>query len=111
MNRRTLSAGSAVRRLVVLGVLTAFCLVLISSTVSASLHPWGNTPSPYTTQASLDPYGNDDARPVLVSWFDSIIKSIVNVWHKQPPISRNTGESKAKQSGSVQNTPVKECEI
>jgi hypothetical protein len=106
MNGRTLSAGSVVRRLVVLGVLTAFCLVLISSTVSASLHPWGNTPYP-VAQTSDNPFGNDNARPVLVSWFDSVIKSIVNLWHKQPPTLRNTGDSKAKQSGSVPNAPAK----
>jgi|WetSurMetagenome_2_1015567.scaffolds.fasta_scaffold1348428_1 hypothetical protein len=108
MNRRTLGAGSVVRRLVVLGVLTAFCLVLISSTVSASLHPWGNTPNPNIAQASLDPFGHDDAAPLRSTWLDSIVKSLVNMWHKQPPTLRNTGESKPKQSGSVPNTPIKE---
>jgi hypothetical protein len=102
MNRRTIGAGSVVRRLVVLGVLTAFCLVLISSTVSASLHPWGNTPVTTVVKASDDPYNTDKAKPVKVSRLTEIMTRIVVFFgiHVPMKVEQNGG----KTSGSAPNT-------
>jgi hypothetical protein len=87
MSRRTLRAGSVVRRLVVLGVLTAFCLMVFGSAASASLHPWGNTPTPVTNvvKASDDPYGGDRVPPVKAPWYDRLLLFLGLKGHPQLP--------------------------
>jgi len=73
MNRRTFGAGSLVRRLVIVGVLAAFCLVMFGPSVQAYSRDQVKTQMTIMPKASDDPWGGDRIAPVRETWYSKFL--------------------------------------
>ena len=65
MNRRTNDRGGAIRHLVVMGLLVAFCLTLFGSTAQAYSRDQVKTKTAVLSRGSEDPGSHDDAHPSI----------------------------------------------
>jgi hypothetical protein len=72
MNRRTFNAGSHLKRLVVMGVLAAFCLVMFGPSVQAYSRDQVKTQMTVMPKASDDPWVIDRIAPLVQSWFGKL---------------------------------------
>jgi hypothetical protein len=104
--------AKTVRRLVVWGVLVAFCVTMVGETALASLHPWGNQPrdiSRVQVEVDEDPFSIDRMPavdpPILWRQLAKLYWQFVRPHSQMKDYERNTGTANQNQ-GTPSNTGV-----
>jgi hypothetical protein len=104
MNRRTFGAGSLVRRLVIVGVLAAFCLVMFGPSVQAYSRDQVKTKMAVMPKYNDDPFDIDKSAPLKSARAISLLQRIRIMLGITPNPDTNKNGEKSNESATNSTT-------